>query len=236
MRRFFATVDGKTAVFDDAEVVHISRVNRLKKGDEVIAQTEQGQYECRLTDVSKQHAEGEILKEIPCQSNPRARITLYMAYAKSEKLEFIAEKGTELGLTALVPFFSSRCVKTPDAQGALKHKQRMQRISREALKQCGRVKPLEIGDVLSFEEMIRAINDHDLTLFAYEKSDVDLKNILESAENIAIIIGPEGGFALDEADKITDAGAKSVSLGKRILRAETAAIALLSVVGYETGC
>ncbi len=236
MRRFFATVNNGVAVFDETEVAHMIKVNRLTVGDDVVAQTRDAQYVCRLTSVTKHRAEGEIIKPLESVGNPNINITLYMAYTKSESLELVAQKATELGLSTFVPFFCARCVKRPDGTGADKHRQRMLKISRESLKQCGRVTPLAIEPAINFDELLKKIPEHALMLYAYEESDDSLKEAMKNAEDIALIIGPEGGFTAEEAKKIIAAGGKSVSLGKRILRAETAAIALLSIVGYETGC
>ncbi len=236
MRRFMATIVDDVAIFDESEVSHMIKVNRLTVGDDVIAQTRDAQFVCRLTSVTRHRAEGEVLRPLECESNPNINITLYMAYTKSESLELVAQKATELGLSTFVPYFCTRCVKRPDGTGADKHRQRMLKISREALKQCGRVKPLDIEPVIEFEDLLKRIPEHALMLYAYEESDESLKEAMHNADDIALIIGPEGGFTPGEAEQIISAGGKSVSLGKRILRAETAAIALLSVVGYETGC
>ena len=172
----------------------------------------------------------------PCLADPRRRITLYLAYMKSDKMEIVAQKAVELGVSALRPFISSRCVKVPEEKAAAKARERMSRIAFEALKQCGRTRAMEVGMPLSFSEFLQEISGHALTLFAYEQSQKPLKEALCGAEDIALVVGPEGGFSPEEAAEIEAAGARQVSLGRRILRGETAAIALAAIVAYETEC
>lgn len=237
MRRFFAEkIENNTAVLTGSEAEHLSRVLRLKAGDPILVAGEGEEYVCRLVQVEKQRAEAEILQIRPCLADPRRRITLYLAYMKSDKMEIVAQKAVELGVSALRPFISSRCVKVPEEKAAAKARERMSRIAFEALKQCGRTRAMEVGMPLSFSEFLQEISGHALTLFAYEQSQKPLKEALCGAEDIALIVGPEGGFSPEEAAEIEAAGARQVSLGRRILRGETAAIALAAIVAYETEC
>ena len=152
-------------------------------------------------------------------------------------MELVVQKAVELGASAVMPFISSRCVKIPDAKSAQKGNERMSRIAHEAVKQCGRAAEMTVGMPLKYGDFLKEIGKHELTIFAYECAEEPLKPILTTdAEDIAIIIGCEGGFSEKEAEEIIAAGAKCVSLGARILRAETAAIALLAIAAYETGC
>ena len=142
MRRFFAEkIENNTAVLTGSEAEHLSRVLRLKAGDPILVAGEGEEYVCRLVQVEKQRAEAEILQTRPCLADPRRRITLYLAYMKSDKMEIVAQKAVELGVSALRPFISSRCVKVPEEKAAAKARERMSRIAFEALKQCGRPGP-----------------------------------------------------------------------------------------------
>ena len=164
-------------------------------------------------------------------------LTLYVAYMKSDKMELILQKTVELGICCFAPFVSSRCVKKPKEGG--KAQERFEKIAEGAVKQCGRAAAVRILQPLSFKEVLEKIPRHDAVLFAYEKSEIALRQVFEQVreqKDIALIVGPEGGFSEQEAGQIIAAGGRSVSLGRRILRGETAAIALTALAAYETGC
>ena len=164
-------------------------------------------------------------------------LTLYVAYMKSDKMELILQKTVELGICCFAPFVSSRCVKKPKEGG--KAQERFEKIAEGAVKQCGRAAEVRILQPLSFKEVLEKIPRHDAVLFAYEKSEIALRQVFEQVReqrDIALIVGPEGGFSEREAEQIIAAGGRSVSLGRRILRGETAAIALTALAAYETGC
>ena len=124
---------------------------------------------------------------------------------------------------------AGRSVRVPDEKSGAKLMGRCERIALEAMKQCGRSKKMKLGGILGFDEMVRRVKEHELALLAYEASESSLHNAMCDADDIALIIGPEGGFEEAEAETLREAGAREVSLGKRILRAETAAIAFCAV-------
>lgn len=237
MRRFFAArIEDGVAYFDGAESAHMRKVLRMTEGMQIIVPEGRGQWLAEITQIEGE-AQAKLLEWQGCAAEPNKRITLYLAYTKSDKMELVVQKSVELGASAVVPFISSRCVKIPDAKSAAKGNERMKRIAHEAVKQCGRAAEMEVTMPLSYKEFLESIGKHQLTVFAYECAETPLKPVLQTdAEDIAIIIGCEGGFSEKEAEEIISAGAKCISLGARILRAETAAIALLAIAAYETGC
>ena len=238
MKRFFAEqTEENFVLFSKEESNHIVRVIRMREGDELIAADGIFDLHCRITEADPMCVRAEILSRTENRANPKADITLYMACSKSDKLELAAQKACELGASAFIPFISKRCVKVPDAKSAEKLAGRLDRIAFEALKQCGRNIPMHTEKPISFRELLSRISETDLVLFAYEAAEESLREAFTEAKGkkIALIVGCEGGFEEKEAEEIVAAGAKQVSLGSRILRAETAAIALMAVASYELG-
>ncbi|MBS6510146.1 MAG: 16S rRNA (uracil(1498)-N(3))-methyltransferase [Clostridiales bacterium] len=238
MRRFFAgkVVENKAFLLD-GEAEHFSRVLRMAVGDSFLAAYQGRELVCRALSVEKGEVCAEILESRDCPGEPSMELTLYVAYMKSDKMELILQKTVELGICCFAPFVSSRCVKKPKEGG--KAQERFEKIAEGAVKQCGRAAEVRILQPLSFKEVLEKIPRHDAVLFAYEKSEIALRQVFEQVReqrDIALIVGPEGGFSEREAEQIIAAGGRSVSLGRRILRGETAAIALTALAAYETGC
>ncbi len=238
MRRFFAGKVTENRVFLlGGEAEHFSRVLRMQAGDQFVAAYQGKELVCRALSAENGEVCAEILETRDCPGEPSVDITLYVAYMKSDKMELILQKAVELGIGCFAPFVSSRCVKKPKEGG--KAQERFEKIAEGAVKQCGRAAAVRILPPLSLEEVLREIPQHGAVLFAYEKSEIALRQVFEQIreqKDIALIIGPEGGFSEQEAEQIIAAGGRSVSLGRRILRGETAAIALTALTAYETGC
>lgn len=238
MRRFFAGKVTENRVFLlGGEAEHFSRVLRMQAGDRFVAAYQGKELVCRAISAESGEVCAEILETRDCPGEPAIGITLYVAYMKSDKMELILQKAVELGIGCFAPFVSSRCVKKPKEGG--KAQERFEKIAEGAVKQCGRAAAVRILPPLSLEEVLREIPQHGAVLFAYEKSEIALRQVFEQIreqKDIALIIGPEGGFSEQEAEQIIAAGGRSVSLGRRILRGETAAIALTALTAYETGC
>lgn len=238
MRRFFASeaTEG-TVTLSGSEAEHARRVLRMRPGDFFIAVSGGEEFVCRATEVGTEEILARIQERRQCPGEPRIAITLYVAYMKADKLELILQKAVELGMGTFAPFVSSRCVKLPKEGG--KAGERFAKIADAAVKQCGRAREVRIEPALSFEQLLERIPGHESVLFAYENSEVPLKQVFSEVQgqrDLALVIGPEGGFSPEEAERIVAAGARQVSLGRRILRGETAAIALLALTAYEMGC
>jgi len=231
MRRFFADrVDKGIAYITDTEAQHAARVLRMKAGDELIATAEGMDYICVISSISDKEVQAEVRDWQVCPAEPARRMALFQAYMKSDKMEFIVQKACELGMEAVYPFHAKRCVKLGNENA---HK-RLVRIADEAVKQCGRSRRMTVGECLEFKELLDALKKYDTVIFAYENATAPLKDVFASANgSVALIIGPEGGFEETEAEAFAAAGANTVSLGRRILRGETAAVTLMSIAGYE---
>lgn len=226
LRRFFASkIENNTAHFSPEELSHITKVIRLRDGDKFVALFSGNCYTCELSKNV-----GIILSSEVCAADPKKNVTLYVAGSKPDKLELLAQKCTELGATSLKIFTSEFSRAAP--KDSEKQAERLRKIATEAAKQCGRTTVPEIIVGLSFSQMLCELSAFEQVVFPYELAEEPLK--IDKTDNIAIIIGSEGGFSQVEAEMIGEFGAP-VTLGTRILRTETAAIAVLGLVSSAIG-
>ena len=242
MPRFFAPSENfydKAVKINGEDARHIARALRMAVGDKItVCDMHGGVHECVLLKIRDEECEAEIIASEEANTESPLCITLFMGYPKGDKLEFIVQKAVELGALRIVPFESSRCVKRPKADKAEKQTERLSKIANEASKQCGRSRLTEISNPVSFKDALRlAREENDAVLFCYEGDlTVSLKRALADVKNskkIAIFVGTEGGFSIDEVSLAREAGAIPVNLGPRILRCETAPIYALSAISYE---
>lgn len=239
MEHFFvepsAIRDGVAAIAGE-DAGHIARVLRMRQGGEIHLSDGQGnEYRARLLSVDRLLVRAAIAEKYASSSEPPAHVTLFQALPKAGKMETIIQKCTELGVMNIVPVFTERCVVKPEADFE-KKRVRYQRVAYEAAKQCGRgavpqVLPLKTLETVDYGAF-------GLLLHAYEEErTVSLKSVLHNLpqvpKDVALFIGPEGGFAPGEAALLREKGALPVSLGPRILRAETAGMAMLAMLTYE---
>ncbi len=236
--RFFSEsidVDNSVIFVNEEDTKHIKTVLRMKKNDKAIICDKNGNdYLCTLKSI-----EGVAVFGIESfrknSAEPDVEITLYQALPKSDKLEFIVQKATELGAVRVVPYVSKRCVSRPDKKSAEKKLVRLQRIAYEASKQCGRGKIPEIADFTDFKSAVNSVGDDTAAIIFYECGGVKTSELDLSRKKIAVFIGSEGGFEREEVDYALSRGFTAASLGERILRCETAPIAALSVLMNLTG-
>ena len=220
---------------DDAR--HIARSLRMAEGDTVTVCDMHGtEHECRLTRIRDEECSLEILSSKKGENEPPVKISLYMAYPKADKLEYIVQKAVELGAYEIIPFESERCIKRPAPEKAEKNTARLQRIASEAAKQCGRSVLPTVSAPVSYAEVLKRGCESDLSIFCYEGDGTrSLKSILESApdaKTVSVVVGCEGGFSQKEADAASNAGFSMANLGGRILRCETAPSFALSSIIY----
>lgn len=241
MHRFFADksqISSDRVEITGDDVKHISRVLRLRTGDKIsVCNKEKTDFLCEIVSIEKEKVCADILSAEPNHNESSISITLYQGLPKGDKLDTIIQKAVELGAVKVVPVVMKRTVvKLSNPEAKL---QRWQRIADEASKQCMRGILPEVATPISFDEMLNSIDKNELTLLPYEnEKNIRLKNILEenkSCTGVNIIIGPEGGFDEEEVRIALDRGIKTVTLGPRIMRCETAPIAAIAAVMYELG-
>jgi 16S rRNA (uracil1498-N3)-methyltransferase len=243
MRRFFLEKnrmrEGR-AILDGSEARHVGRVLRLAIGDTVYLFDENGlEYQAIITSKSSKIVEVEILKKSPVKRGPSITIVLGQALPKAQKMDYIVQKTTELGVSTIIPFFSTRSVPSLDDERAQMKRIRWQKVALEATKQCGRVVVPQIEAIVPFKEILKEWNDNLLKIILWEdEKDIKLKDILRKTQpspKVTLLVGPEGGFTPDEVNMAKHAGFQTVSLGRYILRTETAGPCLMSILQYEWG-
>ena len=241
MTRFFVqpeemTPDILTLTGENAQ--H-AKVLRLKAGEEVLVCDGQGmECLCTVSQVASGAFTLTVSQRRASRTEARVRASVYMAYAKGDKLEHVIQKATELGATEIVAFPSSRCVSRPDEKSMAKKLERWQKIAASAAEQSGRGRIPSVLTVNSYREAVERAARSELPLFPYENErTVSLRAAIGPAQfrTAAIMTGPEGGFSEDEVQLAEEAGMKICSLGPRILRCETAPLCALSAVLYAAG-
>lgn len=242
MPRFFidkSKVEDSSLYISGDDARHIARSLRMAVGDEITVCDGEGmEYTARLSKIRDDRCDADIISKAQSEREPKSKITLFMAYPKSDKLEVVIQKAVELGASEIVPFESSRCIKKPKADKAVERTARLSRIAEEAAKQCGRAILPTVSLPLSFSEMISSAKKAELSIFCYEgDGTTSLKTLLDSfdkaPETISVIVGCEGGFSESEAKAAKEAGFKMANLGPRILRCETAPDYCLSAISYR---
>ena len=241
MPRFFVNkeniTEDKIHIFG-SDAHHIARSLRMAEGDAVTVCDSCGlEYSCTLSRIRDEECECTVISVEESERESPIDITLCMAYPKGDKLEVVIQKAVELGASRIIPFESSRCIKRPKAEKLDKQLARLAKIAEEAAKQCGRAKIPEVSAPTSFDGMLCEATKSSLTLFCYEdESKTSIKKVLTSEKkpsSVAVIVGSEGGFSSEEAEAAKAAGAIAVTLGKRILRCETAPSFALASIAYE---
>ena len=215
---------------------HIGFSLRMKTGEEITFCCKGIDYHCVIESITESEVLCRVESSEPSRSEPTVSLTLYQAYPKQDKLEFIIQKTTELGIARIVPFISARCVARPDEKSYAKKRERFQKIAEEAAKQSGRGIIPEIAPLMSMNEAINDMKNSGLKLFCYENGGERLGKIsLPQSGSIALMIGSEGGFERAEAEAAEAAGAVRIWLGERILRCETCPVAVTSIIMNLTG-
>ena len=193
-------------------------------------------YACVVVSCQEDGALVQVEGSSPSAGEPETRVTVCQCLAKGDKLETVTQKAVELGAAEIWPLFSSRCVARPDPQAAGKKAARLQKIAKEAAQQSGRGRIPQVLAPASLEEALGAAAAQGEILFCYEKGTGSLRQALaQCGERVFLFVGPEGGFAPEEAELAQSLGGKLLSLGRRILRTETAPLAALSAIFYEKG-
>lgn len=222
-----------TITGEDAQ--HIIKSLRMKIGEELsICDSNKIQYDCAIENIGNGTVDVKILDSYPCKNEPHTKVTLYQALAKGDKMDFIIQKSVELGVTEIVPILTTRCVSRPDEKSMKKKIERWNKIALQAAMQSRRG---TIPIVRPMMKLTDAANRAGNTaVVCYELGGKPLGELVESRmTEISLFIGSEGGFESSEVEEITNSGGSAATLGNRILRAETAPLAALSVIMYLTG-
>jgi len=237
MHRFFipvAWIDGESVVIRGQPAHRLRRVLRLGRGDCITVLDNTGwEYEVRLEEVGKEGARGVITGRTLSDSEPATRVTLYQALLKGDRFAFVLEKGTELGVAGFVPMLCQRCVAEAPQEGKAG---RWERIITEAAEQSRRGRLPILYPPVSFAEGCRAPGG--LSLLPWEgEAESNLRSVLRASKAAAInlFIGPEGGFTPEEVELARAHGVMPVTMGRRIMRAETAGLVAAAAVLYERG-
>ena len=238
MPRFFidGTADGR-AYIAGADALHIAKALRMRPGEALTLCDGKGtDFEGVLETVTDRQVTVRITVSRPSQAEPTLAVTLYQGLPKGDKMDWIVQKAVELGVNSITPVMTRRCVSRPDAKSMKKKLERYNRIALEAAKQSGRGIIPQVNPLLELDQALRQMQQSGCPILFYENATAPARQLLQSATGkIAILIGAEGGFDEDEVERAKVAGCSILSLGKRILRCETAPLAALSIIMYETG-
>lgn len=242
MQNFFVydwQVQGDTVTIEGTDVNHMVNVLRMKVGEEVSVHDDVNRkYLCRIAELQEDKVCLSILEQQTSDTELPCRIYLFQGLPKGDKMEWIIQKGVELGAYAIVPVATKRAVVKLDEKKAQKKVARWNSIAESAAKQSGRGMIPEVLPVMKFSEALQFAKELDLNLIPYEKAEgiADTKQRIEKirpGQSIGIFIGPEGGFEEAEVEMAKEMQAIPVTLGRRILRTETAGMTMLSILMYH---
>jgi len=242
MDRFFVekkniNLENNTCIIEGEDVKHISKVLRCKIGEEIeVCDKDNSEYICEITNISKDLVELNILNKVDVKREADIRVKLYQGLPKGPKMEMILQKLTEVGVCEIVLVQTKRSVSKVDDKKEDKKIERWERIIYEAAKQSKRGKIPTLRGVLTFKEALADMKENDFNIAPYENERTkSIKQAIKGVNinNVGIFVGPEGGFEESEIEAIESIGGKSVSLGPRILRTETASLVASSIVLYE---
>lgn len=243
MNRFFVDMDGRESgtsiTLTGGDVNHIRNVLRLKPGEQILISDGRGRdYYCRISDIDGEHVVADIEDVCDNFAELPVEVTLFQGYPKSDKMDLIVQKMVELGVHRIVPVFTARTVVKLDAKKAAKKTERYNLIAESAAKQSGRGLIPEVLTPVTFAHAIEMASELDMNIIPYEEAEGleysrKVLSEIHGKKSLGIFIGPEGGFSRDEVEQAIAAGAKSITLGHRILRTETAGLAVMSIVMFE---
>lgn len=228
-------ISDETVTVTGSDYKHIVRVLRLRVGDQItMFDSRSREYDCVIEAVGKREVRAAIKKTRTVNTDPVLNITLMQGLARGDKMDYIVEKATELGVSRIVPVVTERSQIRETAKTG-----RWERIAVSASKQCGRTRPPEIENTLSFQEALNLSNNSELLIILHANTEGKLKEVikksLQNTTNIILFIGPEGGFSKEEILLASEIGFLPLGLGPRVLRTETASLAVLSVIQFTYG-
>lgn len=241
MARFFVTPDalqGDFLVLTGENATH-AKVLRLKCGEQVIVCDGMGnECQCTVSDVNASQISLVVVDRKNSTTEPAVKASVYMAFSKGDKFEHVIQKATELGAHEIIAFPSARCVSKPDEKSLKKKLERWQKIAASAAEQSGRGAVPEVIVLSSFAQALERAASADMSILFYENERATTLRMALSEKaykSISILTGPEGGLEPSEVTQAVDAGLRVCTLGRRILRCETAPLCALSAIMYDSG-
>lgn len=242
MHRFFveqSQIGQDSIVITGQDAHHIKNVLRMRQGEEIlISDGEKMEYNCTVAELNEEEVVVNILSSGESGIELPSRIYLFQCLPKSDKMELIIQKAVELGVHEIVPVASSRCVVKLDAKKEAGKIKRWQGIAESAAKQSKRMLIPQIHSVMRFADALKYAQEMDVKLIPYELATGmagtrELIQSIQPGQSVAVFIGPEGGFDESEVLQAKEAGVLPITLGKRILRTETAGFTVLSILMYH---
>ena len=221
----------KNFILDGEQARHIAKSLRMKVGDVLTVTDGSGSdFGCQIDAITKDTVSLTVCYKQANDSEPDCKVTIYQGVPKGSKMEDIIQKCTELGVCRIVPTLTKRCISRPDEKGAKKKNERYSKIALEAAQQSGRGIIPEISPQITLKQAI-AEDNSDIKILFYEGGGEPLTALIDSGvKSVSIYIGPEGGFDESEVELLKNSGAHVATLGKRILRTQTAPVAALTAI------
>ncbi|MGL5677718.1 MAG: 16S rRNA (uracil(1498)-N(3))-methyltransferase [Cellulosilyticaceae bacterium] len=244
MPKFFVEPQQVNETFiriEGENVNHMKNVLRLVVEDEILINDRQGNdYKCIISEIEQHHIIAQIQLKSTSETEPSVEVTLYQPLIKGEKIEWVFQKAVEIGVTHIIPVMTERCVVKIETSKKIQAKlDRWNKITEAAAKQSGRGIVPVVAQPMTFKEAIVHQKTHNIkSIIPYENEDKrGIRDVLQASHSLkyGIFIGPEGGFTEAEVAYALEAGVQSVTLGKRILRSETASLVALTNIMYEMG-
>ena len=238
MPRFFVKneqIRGTTIEILGEDVKHIKNVIRKQIGDnlEICDQDTRKSYMCKIEKIENENILANIIEELQNYED-KVKVDIYQGLPKADKMELIIQKSVELGANAIIPVEMKRCVVKLDSKSENKKIERWQKIAESAAKQSGRNTIPQVKNIHTIKDLINIKDEYDAIIVCYENEKTNsLKKELKSEIKIAVVLGPEGGLEEKDVEELQQNGAKIVTLGNIILRTETVALNILSVIMYE---
>jgi len=243
MRYFYinqSDIIGSTSIIIGTDAKHIKKALRLKPGEMIGLFDGLGfEYEARIVHLAADSVEVLITRSFPSKTESPVKIIVAQAFLKDRKMDTLVRQLSELGITKWIPFIASRSVPQPDKKRLAARTERWEKIAIEAMKQCKRGRITEIGATVSFENILKTVEDCDLKIVFYENETKSINSIPSEHDGnigaICIMLGPEGGFTSQEIESARNCGFHISALGPRIMKAETATIAASALIQYLFG-
>lgn len=242
MHHFFVTPDQvqeNQIYIVGSDVNHMKNVLRMKVGEKFqVSDGNDKKYVCRIEQMNEEEVQAGILEEMQADTELPSQIYLFQGLPKNDKMELIVQKAVELGVWEVIPVSTKRAVVKLDAKKALKKVERWNAISESGAKQSGRTIIPKVTSVMTYREALSYAEQLDVVMIPYELAEgmEETKQFIDAiqpGQSVGVFIGPEGGFEREEVEFAIQKGARPITLGKRILRTETAGLAVLAVLMYH---